>query len=340
MPETRSTGRRALLIAIGLALVIIGGVYVLVHPSDEFVLLPDHPHPAAQVVTVKGETPAGDPNGPGIYYLDVLVHRASIAESWLVPLERDAEHEPAVAVLPQAGSEHDLNRLSALDIQSSKRLAGYVALKALGKKVSIANVGVRVDDVDPAAPARAAGLAAGMVVTSIDGAPVRSLAVLRANLQRRKAGQVVAVGVLDGRRHRTLQIRLTTNKAAPGRVLLGVDAAENISNVKLPIPVTIDTGNLGGPSAGLAFTLEIYDSLTGRTLSRGRRIAVTGTIDQAGKVGLVGGIPGKATGARHDGFDLMLVPMAEAGTARKHAGPHMRVIGVRTFADALRALRN
>jgi PDZ domain-containing protein len=340
MPETSSQGRRALLIAIGVAIVIGGGAYLVGHPSDEYVLLPDHPHPAAAIVTVKGETPAGDPNGPGIYYLDIFVHRATILASWLVPLESDAELVNVNRVLPVAGTQHDLDRLDALDIQSSKRLAGYVALRALGRKVSISKVGVRIDQVDPAAPARAAGLAAGMVVTSLDGAPIDSLAVLRATLARRKAGQVVSVGVLDGTKRRILRVPLTTNRAAPGRVLLGVDAAEDISNVKLPVPVTIDTGNIGGPSAGLAFTLEIYDSLTGRKLSRGRRIAVTGTIAQNGDVGLVGGIAGKATGARRDGFDIMLVPKAEAATARTHAGSHMRVIGVRTFADALRALRN
>ncbi len=110
--------------------------------------------------------------------------------------------------------------------------------------------------------------------------------------------------------------------------------------MRLPIAVAIDTGNLGGPSAGLSFALEIYDSLTGRKLSRGRHVAVTGTIDEHGNVGLVGGVKGKTIGASRAGFDLMLVPKAEAGTARAYAGSHMRVVGVRTFDDALRALRN
>ncbi len=340
MPADRSRARLILLIVVGLVLVVATGAYLVGTPSDEYVLLPDSPHPADAIVKVAGEAPAGKPDGPGIYYLDVRVHRATIAESWLTPLQSDAERVQAVQILPPGANQRDLNRLDRLDVQSSKRLAALVALRALGRHVPVTGGGVRIDDVIPTSPAHADGLAAGMVVTSVDGTRVASLAGLRALLAKRKAGQPVTIGVLDGSRKRTIKTTLTSDPAAPGRALLGVNAAEDVApNVKLPIAVTIDTGNLGGPSAGLAFALEIYDSLTGRKLSHGRHIAVTGTIDQHGNVGLVGGVKGKTIGASRAGFDLMLVPKAEVATARAHAGSHMRVVGVRTFADALRALR-
>jgi PDZ domain-containing protein len=339
MTEHRSPARLALMITIGVLLVVAGSAYVLGRQSDEFVLLPDDPHPADAVVSVKGEPPRPKSDGPGIYYLDVLVHRATLGETWLVPLESNAERIPARFVIPPAGSQRDLNRLDQLDVQSSKRLAALVALRALGRKVTVTGGGVRVDQVDPASPAHAAGLAPGMVVVKVDGTRIGSLTALRQALATRKPGDPVTLVVLDGTTQRTIVTRLTKSASAPGRALLGV-AGENVApNVKLPSPVKIDTGNLGGPSAGLAFALEIYDSLTGRKLSRGRHVAVTGTIDQNAKVGLVGGIKGKTIGARQAGFDLMLVPMSEAGTARMHSGSHLRVIGVRTFADALRALR-
>jgi PDZ domain-containing protein len=303
------------------------------------VLLPDRPHPADAIVSVKGEDPRPTNDGPGIYYLDVLVHRATLGETWLAPLESGAERIPARFVLPPAGNQRDLNRIDRLDVQSSKRLAALVALRALGRKVVVRGGGVRVDQVAPDAPAHAAGLAPGMVVDRIDGAPVRSLGALRTVLADREPGDAVTLGVLDGSRRRTIATRLTKNPSEPGRALLGIAGQDVAPDVVLPIPVRIDTGNLGGPSAGLAFSLEIYDSLTGRKLSRNRKVAVTGTIDQGGKVGLVGGIKGKTLGARQAGFDLMLVPMAEVATARAHSGGRLRVIGVRTFADALRALR-
>ena len=267
MAGTRSPARLALLITIGLALVVLGAAYVIGKQGDEFVLLPDRPHPADAIVSVQGEDPRSTNDGPGIYYLDVLVHRATLGETWLAPLESDAERIPAVAFLPPAGSNRDLNRLDRLDVQSSKRLAALVALRALGRKVTVTGGGVRVDEVEPTSPAHAAGLAAGMVVTGVDGSRVGSLTALRAILKPRKPGTPVTLAVLDGTRRRTISTRLTSSPDAPGRALLGIAGEDVAPNVKLPIPVRIDTGNLGGPSAGLAFSLEIYDSLTGRKLS-------------------------------------------------------------------------
>ncbi len=340
MQPGRSLERRILMIVIGLAVVLGGGGYVLFHQSNTFVLLPDRPHPAAAIVTVQGEKADPDTSGPGIYYLDVLVHRATIAESWLAPLESDAERLPAVEYIPPSGDQGDVERIAQLDVEGSKRLAALVALRALGRKVTVTGGGARVDGVDPTSPAHAAGLRPSMIIIGIDGARIASLNELKSALAPHKAGQIVRVAVLDGKRHRTLRIRLISSPSAPGRALLGIDGEDAPPTVKLPIKVKIDTGNLGGPSAGLAFTLEIYDSLTGRKLSRGRYIAATGTIDQHGNVGLVGGIKGKTTGARRAGFDVMLVPKAEAGTARKYAGSHLRIIGVKTFAAALAALRH
>jgi PDZ domain-containing protein len=339
MTGRRSPARLALLITIGLSLVAGSAIYVVGKQADEFVLLPDRPHAADAIVSVKGEDPRSTNNGPGIYYLDVLVHRATLGETWLAPLRSDAERIPAVQILPPAGNQHDLARIDRLDIQGSKRLAALVALRALGRKVTVTGGGVRINLVEPTSPAHAAGLAAGMVVTAIDGTKVRSLEALRRVLAPRKVGASVTLGVLDGAHAKTITTRLMQDPAKAGHALLGIAGEDVAPNVKLPIPVRIDTGDLGGPSAGLAFALEIYDSLTGRKLSRGRHIAVTGTIGQDGKVGLVGGVQGKTIGARQAGFDLMLVPMPEVATARAHSGSHLRVVGVRTFADALAALR-
>ena len=103
MPADRSRARLILLIVVGLVLVVATGAYLVGTPSDEYVLLPDSPHPADAIVKVAGEDPAGKPDGPGIYYLDVRVHRATIAESWLTPLQSDAERVQAVQILPPGG---------------------------------------------------------------------------------------------------------------------------------------------------------------------------------------------------------------------------------------------
>ena len=105
-----------------------------------------------------------------------------------------------------------------------------------------------------------------------------------------------------------------------------------------PIDVKIDTQKVGGPSAGLAFTLAIIDDLTPGDLTGGRRVAVTGTINPDGTVGPVGGVEQKAITARHNDVSMMIVPKQELKDARAGAG-NLKVVGVDTIDDALAALQ-
>jgi PDZ domain-containing protein len=107
--------------------------------------------------------------------------------------------------------------------------------------------------------------------------------------------------------------------------------------LRFPVDVEIDAGNIGGPSAGLAFALDIYDEL-GEDIDRGRRIVVTGTLDLDGRVGPIGGIEQKTLGARLVDADVFLVPDLNAEAARRGAEDDVQVIPVSTFQEALSAL--
>ena len=101
--------------------------------------------------------------------------------------------------------------------------------------------------------------------------------------------------------------------------------------------MSIDAGNVGGPSAGLAFALEVMEKL-GRDVDHGHRIAATGEIFPDGSIGPIGGIKQKVIGAREAGVDAFLVPAGEnARDARKDAGG-LRIIAVYNFQQALHAL--
>jgi PDZ domain-containing protein len=106
-----------------------------------------------------------------------------------------------------------------------------------------------------------------------------------------------------------------------------------------PVEVEIDTARVGGPSAGLAFTLAIIDDMTPGSLTGGKRVAVTGAIDVDGRVGIVGGVEQKAITARTNRVQLMLVPKGEVRDARRGAG-EVRVVGVDTIDEALAALQS
>ena len=116
-------------------------------------LLPDDPHPADAVVSVGGVKPKPASDGSGIYYLDVLVHRASLPESWIARFEDASTVLPAAAVVPPGGNHSDLDRVDHLTFADSRTVAGVVALRALGRTVEVERTGVTFDGVESSAPA-------------------------------------------------------------------------------------------------------------------------------------------------------------------------------------------
>src|SRR5262249_56872083 len=109
------------------------------------------------------------------------------------------------------------------------------------------------------------------------------------------------------------------------------------TDLHLPFPVRIDAGNVGGPSAGLAFALEVMQEL-GHNVLHGHKIAATGELEPDGTVRPIGGIKQKTIGAREAGVDAFLVPAGDnAVEARKYAHG-LRIIPVESFQQALRPL--
>jgi PDZ domain-containing protein len=152
-------------------------------------------------------------------------------------------------------------------------------------------------------------------------------------MKAKRPGTDISVGFLRGGQHHTASIRVGADEQ--GHPVIGVFLAEPL---KFPIEVNIDTSDIGGPSAGLAMTLSILDELTPGNLTGGKMVAVTGEITSDGKVVDVGGVGQKAVAARHRGAALFIVPFDEVADARSRAGS-MPVVGVKTLADALTALR-
>ncbi|HEY5832399.1 S16 family serine protease [Streptomyces sp.] len=108
------------------------------------------------------------------------------------------------------------------------------------------------------------------------------------------------------------------------------------------VKVRLQLADVGGPSAGLLFTLGIIDKVDGDgrggDLTGGRTIAGTGTIDASGKVGVVGGVPLKEQAARRDGATVFLVPRDECAAATAELPAGLKLIPVRTLDDTLAAL--
>jgi Lon-like protease len=132
------------------------------------------------------------------------------------------------------------------------------------------------------------------------------------------------------------RIRVGTIKGGHGRPVIWI-FVDQATQVKLPISVRIDAGSIGGPSAGLAFALDVLEEL-GRDVDRGHRVAATGELEPDGSVEAIGGMKQKMIGARRAKVDVFLVPAGDnAEVARKYAGP-VRVLAVESFRQALQML--
>ncbi|MDX6476784.1 MAG: Lon-like protease [Gaiellaceae bacterium] len=306
---------------------------LLVFPSNVYIFLPDRAHPVAPLVTVAG---GHDPTRGGVYFVDVVVRKATLLERLFGGLHEGADLYPPQAVDPPGVDERQRHVLDLQDMRRSQQIAAAVALRAAGKKVVMRPVGARIGFVQHGLPAFGK-LEPGDVVVAIDGHQIRTLRNVFARMTAHRVGDVVAFTVRRGKR--TLVERMKTIGGGTGagrRPIVGVSLAPAL-DIHLAIPVRIDAGNVGGPSAGVAFALEVMEEL-GRDVVHGHKVAATGEINPDGSIGPIGGIKQKTIGAREAHVDAFLVPAGEnAKEARKYA-KGLPIISVDTFPQALHAL--
>ena len=257
-------------------------------------------------------------------------------------LDGDASVVKRETVIGCAGYEES-GRLARDQMDQSQDAAKAVALERLGYEVPALPGRVQVVDVLCDGPSEGK-LALGDVIVAVDGTPVESADQVRPLIAARAPGDTVEFTVERAGERTTVPVVLGERPDPPpageapdaGGGFAGI-VTDTDRRHEIPVDVTIDTARVSGPSAGLAFALAIIDDLTPGDLTGRGDVAVTGTIEEDGTVGPVGGVAQKAVTARRAGARLMLVPADEVADARARAGD-MRVVGVRTLDDALRAL--
>jgi PDZ domain-containing protein len=321
---------------------ILGGIVVLLAvtvlilfsiPSSDYLLLPDVAHPVAPLVRVQGGRPSAGPGG--IYFVDVIERRANEFERLFPWIHSNATLVPAKLLFPPGTSSAAARAADLREMQVSQKVAAAVALRRLGYHVVVQPNGVIVNAVDLGTDAYRK-LQPADIIVGIDGKPTPTVTRLRRVLDGVTPGDTTQVRIRRGSKIVTEPIRTVDDPQQPGHALIGFEPAQ-AAQIKLPIRVSIDAGNVGGPSAGLAFALEVMQQL-GHNVDRGNRIAATGEMELNGAVGPIGGVKQKVFDARKADVDAFLVPAGDnAKTARRYAGS-LRVIPVRTFGQALQAL--
>lgn len=315
-------------VAVGLTIGILWAT-----PSGSYLLLPDQAKPLAPYVTVPGER--GDAKG-GIFYVDVIVRKASVLERLLPPLRGDGSTLlPASAILPPGSDEAQRRRQNLREMSLSQKIAAAVALRWVGQKVVAEPTGVRVTGVAPDVPASGT-LQEGDVIVEVDGTPVHTPDALRKAISGRRPGTTVRLGIESDATVRQVELATVPDPHDAKRAIVGISVDQAV-RISLPLAVKIDLGSVGGPSAGLAFALDVVEEL-GNDIDRGYKVAATGEISLDGSVGPIGGVKQKTIGARRAGVDVFLVPAGDnAAEARRYAGD-LRIIPVKSFRQALRTL--
>jgi PDZ domain-containing protein len=172
------------------------------------------------------------------------------------------------------------------------------------------------------------------VVLSVDGVTPTRVPMVGELVRKHKVGEPVRFVVERDGKEQTVVVTTKATPTDPSRPMVGISIG-----VDSPVKVTVHLGrDIGGPSAGLAFALAIYDKLTPGELLAGKHVASTGTIDASGAVGPIGGIQQKIAGARSSGATVFLVPAPNCAEALGADVSGIRLVRVGTMSDAVAAL--
>ena len=329
MRRLLSPGR--LLIAGAVLAVITFGVIWLA-PSDDYLLLPDEAHPVAPLVSVSKPKPGGGKDG--IFFVDLIQRRASLAESFWPSIRDGATLVPESRVNPHGIAESVRRQADLGQMARSQEIAAAVAMRELGYDVTVGEDGAFVASIFSDLPA-AGKIFPGEVIVAVDGKPVRSTLDLQRLISARKPGTPVKLTLQHSKGRRQVTLMTAANPDDASRSVIGV-LVEQAADIRLPIDVAIDAGNIGGPSAGLAFALGVMEKL-GRDVDHGKKVAATGELTLDGSVLQIGGIKQKTIGARQAGVDAFLVPVGNAAEAKRYADG-LKIIPVTSVNQAVRRL--
>lgn len=245
-------------------------------------------------------------------------------------LDRTAAVVPEEEIFPPGQTQQQSDAENKAEMVSSQESATAAALSTLGIAVPTT---IAVAEVPASSPA-AQVLKAGDVILAVNDQAVTDLSKLRAALQAAKPGVAVRVKVRRKGQTETVSTR-TVASDQDGRAVLGVFIDPTFH---FPFSVKIQIEDIGGPSAGMMFALGIIDTLTPGSLTNGKRIAGTGTIDADGTVGPIGGIRQKLVGARRAGARYFLAPADDCDEVRKHVPDGLQVVKVATLDQSRSAV--
>jgi len=341
-----------------LALIVIAGFIAARISVNYYVITPGDATPVAQYI----EVPPTDnhPLTGKILLTDVFVNQLNALNYLQYKyFDSDSEVVSGSDLLGPAPDQDQFIDQGFLQMAQAQSYATAAALSHLGYRVSATNAGTLVYGIAAGSPA-AKVLHVAQVITAVNGTATPSSCALIEALHGITPGTTVSLGVEDSSIndvgtfvpgptvHRSVTLAappkgaLVTGCGATFKptAFLGLIDPITQQDWHFPVDVTVHTENIGGPSAGLAMTLGIIDKLSSGRLTGHRIIAATGTIDQNGNVGDVGGVAEKTIAVERAGATVFFVPAVEGATARAKANAQLHVYAVSNLDQVLRILKH
>ncbi|GEC07410.1 hypothetical protein SSP24_50650 [Streptomyces spinoverrucosus] len=274
-------------------------------------------------------------------------YRMNLVEAVYGWLAHDNKVVPHDTLYPDGKTEEESTQENAEEFSQSQESAKVAALKELGVKVES---WVIVSTVVKDSPAEGR-LHAGDVIKAVDGTAVKAPGDVAELVTKHKPGEDVVFTIVPAKEQaaaekenreplKTEKVTITTttsDDAGEKRAIVGISAGTDHT---FPFTIDIKLADVGGPSAGLMFALGIYDKLTPGSLTGGSFVAGTGTIDDGGRVGPIGGVEMKTVGARSMGAQYFLTPADNCAAAAKDTPKGLTLVKVNTIDDALGALKD
>ncbi|WP_207694222.1 PDZ domain-containing protein [Enterococcus sp. DIV0212c] len=321
-------------------------IVLLIFPIPYYIEGPGTTENLKEFVTVENKKDSE----PGAFYLTTVGVRKATLGSALKAKFSDFQELVSKKDLMGSSTDSEYERIQQYYMDSSKNAAIEQALKLAKVPYEMSFKGVYVLAIEDNS-SFSGKISVGDTVTGIDGKTFKSSQEFIDYVKKQKVGQEVTVSYLqDGKSKEATGklIELPTDKKAG----IGIGLTDH-TEIKSSIAVEIDAGDIGGPSAGLMFTLETYEQLTQKGIRKGHKIAGTGTMNSDGIVGRIGGIDKKVVTASENNTEIFFAPddeitkemkkanptiktnYEEAKAAAEKIGTKMKIVPVKNVQDAL-----
>lgn len=342
------TVKKFLAFMVVVVIVVVGFVY----PMHYYIMSPGHAYALADYVDVED---ADTPSKGSLSMMTVAMSKATPFTYAIAKFsdEKDIMKEKDVRAPEESDADYNLRQLKLMT--DSQFNAKYMAFKTTKEKFEVDYQGVYVIYVIEKSAA-AGILQPGDEVTKIDKINIEKHQDLVDYLEKKQKGDKVELTFTRDKKIVKKTVKLKEIPKGKGRIGLGITFSDSKS-IKTSPEVKIDSEDIGGPSAGLMFTLEIIDQLTKGDLTKGYKIAGTGEILETGEIGRIGGIDKKVIAASKQDVEIFFAPndtiakeikkeapyiqtnYKEAKEQANKIGTKMKIVPVKTLDDALAYLK-